>query len=118
VRRISLPPGDSDRMPPEGSTELTADDIALVTAWVARDAGESSELELQTLPAAAVRAIAAHPPPTRSRDTMASASPRARGGCGACIVSGRDAEPSFPGYAAGALMLGLTVRRVRRRAAA
>jgi hypothetical protein len=32
--RVILPPGHSDRMPPEGKTPMTADEIALLAHWI------------------------------------------------------------------------------------
>jgi hypothetical protein len=116
VMRISLPASDSDRMPPAGNVDLTADEITLVTAWVAKDGTEHGEVEVAALPAGAVRAIAAHPPARASED-VAKATPRAAGGgCGACAVSRRDAAGDLSAAAA-ALVLGLGLLRRRSRPA-
>lgn len=37
-QRVILPPGHSDRMPPEGKTPMTADEIALLAHWIQKGA--------------------------------------------------------------------------------
>jgi mono/diheme cytochrome c family protein len=134
VTRIGLPLDDGDHMPPDGETQLSADEIALVATWVRTGADEARSVELATLPAGAVRALAAPPaapsepaapppsaPPTRaaaSAETRASAAiaaenaPRGRsGGCAACVVAEHGGGSSIAPWLAGAAGVTLALRR-------
>ncbi len=115
VYRIRLPPDDDDHMPPTKAPQLTANEIALISAWVEHGGSSSGETALETLPGPAVAAIAAHPP-ARSASDVSRASPPPRGaGCGACGVVARDRAPARP-FMLGALLAAVfCVRRRSRR---
>lgn len=130
VHRISLPASDDDHMPPSDERQLSANDIALVTAWVAQGAGAADAVALNGLPGPAVEAIAAHPPssspgavapanaPPRAESDVARASPPPQSaGCGACAFNGRDGAPTGSVLATLALIFGVSARRrtARRR---
>jgi uncharacterized membrane protein len=44
--RVVLPPGHSDRMPPEGKTPMTASEIALLTYWIQTGADPGLRVEV------------------------------------------------------------------------
>jgi hypothetical protein len=114
VTRISLPLDDGDHMPPEGETQLSADDIALVVAWVERGASENGEVEPRTLPGAAVRALAAHPPqntPGARAELSGAPATRRSGGCAACSIPERRRTPSAGPWLAGVAGAVLLCRR-------
>jgi len=115
VTRISLPLDDGDHMPPEGETQLSADDIALVVAWVERGASERGEVETRTLPGAAVRALAARPPANApaapAEEHRAAIAPRRSGGCAACSIPERRRSPSAGPWLAGVVGAALLCRR-------
>jgi mono/diheme cytochrome c family protein len=114
VGRISLPPEDEDHMPPTGERQLSPSEIALVSAWVADDGSASKLSALSALPAPAVAAIAANPPP-RAPSDVAAATPHPRaGGCGACMLSDADSAPMGSVLAAGASIFVLSTRRRAR----
>jgi hypothetical protein len=101
VTRISLPLDDDDHMPPEGETQLSADDIALVVAWVERGASERGEVEPRSLPGAAVRALAAHSPESATSVEELRATTGRSGGCAACSIPERRRTPSAGPWLAG-----------------
>jgi hypothetical protein len=115
VTRIRAPLDDGDHMPPEGEAQLDPDDIALIVAWIEQGAGESDSIETATLPAPAVRALAAHPPedagpaPTGEHPSAQNA-PRS-GGCAACMVAERRASPNAAPWLAGVVVVSLLLRR-------
>jgi hypothetical protein len=136
VTRIRLPLDDGDHMPPEGETQLTADEVALVAAWVQTGADEARELDTASLPAAALRTLAA--PPAASERTApngspapASPAPKAApggpgsppsavsdntpqgrsGGCAACMVAEHRDAPAIAPWLAGAAGVTLVLRR-------
>lgn len=43
-RRVTLPPGDDDRMPPSGKPALSADEVALLHWWIASGADPEQQL--------------------------------------------------------------------------
>jgi hypothetical protein len=123
-------------MPPEGETQLTADERALVVAWVQTGADEARELETAALPAGAVRALAAPaatpserpapngggaapassaPPEPRELtppSSVAASAPLGRsGGCAACVVAEHADAPSVAPWLAGVAGVTLILRR-------
>ncbi len=126
VHRISLPASDDDHMPPSDERQLSANDIALVTAWVAAGAGASNAVALNGLPGPAVEAIAAHPPssspaavapanaPPRTASDVARATPPPRSaGCGACTFGAAASSPADCVLPTLALVFALSARRRR-----
>jgi MYXO-CTERM domain-containing protein len=114
VHRIGLPPENDDHLPPSNAPQLSANEIALIGAWVEHGGSASAETALADLSRPAVAAIAAHPP-ARAASDVGQASPRPRsGGCGACAVS----EPKDAAETSGlglTLMVGLSLWRRRTR---
>jgi hypothetical protein len=115
VTRIRAPLDDDDHMPPEGEAQLSADDIALIVAWIDSGASESDALETAHLPAGAVRALAAQPrkdagPARTGEHALAESAPRS-GGCAACMVAERRAAPSAGPWLAGVVGASLLLRR-------
>jgi uncharacterized membrane protein len=130
VHRISLPATDGDHMPPADERQLAANDIALITAWVEAGAGASNVVALRELPAAAVEAVAAHPPASsvaavapanaapRAESDVTRATPAPRSaGCGACALGGGDSSPADSALTTLALIFVLSARRRRAGAA-
>jgi len=71
VRLIELPPGDIDRMPPDGKPPITAPEITVLKWWIDQGADSSKTLKDFNLPPAIKEALETISPPG------ASASPRA-----------------------------------------
>lgn len=126
VHRISLPASDDDHMPPSDERQLSAKDIALVTAWVASGAGAANAVALNGLPAPAVEAIAAHPPsseptavapanalPRAESDVTRATPPPKAAGCGACAFGAAESSPAPSVLATLALIFGFSARRRR-----
>jgi mono/diheme cytochrome c family protein/uncharacterized membrane protein len=115
VYRIRLPPDADDHMPPTKAPQLTANEIALISAWVEHGGSSTDETALETLPGPAVAAIAAHPP-ARSASDVGRASPPPRGpGCGACGVVAHDRAPARSLVLSAFLAAVFCVRRRSRR---
>jgi len=93
VHRIRLPRDDDDHMPPTKAPQLTANEIALINAWIEHGGSSTDETALEILPGPAVEAIAAHPPARAPSDVGRASPPPRGGGCGACSVSDRDRAP-------------------------
>jgi MYXO-CTERM domain-containing protein len=123
VTRVSLPLEDGDHMPPEGEVQLSADEIALIRAWVEGGASERGQVDVARLPAGAVRAIAAHPPepPERAASPagkllVAQTTPQRRsGGCAACAVADDAHAPNLGPWLAGIAAGGVLAARRRFR---
>ncbi|HEV8549834.1 MAG TPA: c-type cytochrome domain-containing protein [Polyangiaceae bacterium] len=125
MTRISLPTDDGDHMPPEGEKPLTADEIALIHAWIERGASADASLVTASLPAAAVRALAtrpaAKPEPAASTTerhenpaATAPAAPGRSGGCAACRVAEEGEPPSLARWFGGAVAASAFLRRKTR----
>ena len=115
VHRIRLPRDDDDHMPPTKAPQLTANEIALLSAWIEHGGSATDETALETLPGPAVEAIAAHPPARAPSDVGRASPPPRAGGCGACSVSDRDRAPARFLVLGALLVAVLGTRRRRRR---
>jgi mono/diheme cytochrome c family protein len=87
-QRISLPPSDDDRMPPEGEPPMSAGEIRLVRFWVERGAARDLELPAKEIPASALGAAADY---ITGREKPAALL-RADGGCAACAMGKRPSH--------------------------
>ena len=110
-QRISLPPSDDDRMPPEGEPPMSAGEIRLVRFWVERGAARDLELPAKEIPALALSAAARY---ITGRKKPA-AELRADAGCAACVIGKRQNQTPLAFAVVGSLLSALLLRRAARR---
>lgn len=102
VMRLMKPIADDSHMPPREKPQPTADEIAMVTAWVANGAKTNAPFAKSRVPASVLSAPAEPPPPAPASTNAHAGEPQSAvaalkvppgsGGCGACAIGAGAGE--------------------------